>query len=62
MRKEALFQRLDNIGQVLAQKEGALLLLGLGSVGSETERADDYSDLDFFVITENGMKQDLLII
>lgn len=57
MRKEALFQRLDNIGQVLAQKEGALLLLGLDSVGSETERADDYSDLDFFVITENGKKQ-----
>jgi len=31
-------------------------LLGLGSVGIETERLDEYSDLDFFVIVEPGSK------
>ncbi|MCL6604413.1 MAG: hypothetical protein K6T94_16235 [Paenibacillus sp.] len=55
-RKELLLTRLNEIGEVLAVKGDALLLLGLGSVGVETERLDEYSDLDFFVIVVPGSK------
>jgi lincosamide nucleotidyltransferase len=55
-KKENLLQRLDEIGQSLAQTEGALAMLGLGSVGRELARLDDHSDLDFFVIVEPGYK------
>lgn len=55
-RKELLLTRLNKIGEVLAEKGDALLLLGLGSVGVETERLDEYSDLDFFVIVAPGSK------
>src|SRR5205085_2625578 len=34
----------------------ALALIGLGSVGLETGRIDEWSDLDFFVIVEPGHK------
>jgi len=52
-----LFQRLDEIGQSLAQTDHALALIGLGSAGAETDRLDDYSDLDFFAIVDPGYKQ-----
>lgn len=55
-RKDLLLQRLDEIGKVLERKGGALVLLGLGSVGTETDRLDEYSDLDFFVIVKPGQK------
>jgi lincosamide nucleotidyltransferase B/F len=55
-----LLARLDAIGAALAQTEGALALLGLGSVGQETARIDAYSDLDFFVIVAAGYKQRFL--
>lgn len=57
MRKELLLPRLDEIGKSLDRKGGALLLLGLGSVGIERDRLDDYSDLDFFVIVKLGQKK-----
>ncbi|RCX23452.1 hypothetical protein DFP94_1011051 [Fontibacillus phaseoli] len=53
-RPEQLLERLDSIGQSLSKHEHALLLLGVGSVGTELERLDSYSDLDFFVFTEQG--------
>lgn len=56
-RKELLLQRLDEIGKVLEKKGEVLVLLGLGSVGMETDRLDEYSDLDFFVIVNPGYKQ-----
>jgi lincosamide nucleotidyltransferase B/F len=56
LRTELLLQRLDEIGETLGRKGGALLLLGVGSVGVELERMDEYSDLDFFVIVEAGQK------
>ncbi|SEU09814.1 hypothetical protein [Paenibacillus sp. NFR01] len=55
-RKELLLERLNEIGRTLERKGGALVLLGVGSVGVETARMDEYSDLDFFVIVEPGMK------
>lgn len=53
---QLLLARLDAIGRALAQTDRALALIGLGSSGAETQRMDDYSDLDFFVIVEAGAK------
>jgi lincosamide nucleotidyltransferase B/F len=57
MNPQLLLKRLDEIGQSLAQSGGALALIGLGSVGEELHRLDEYSDLDFFVIVEPGYKR-----
>ncbi len=59
-KKDLLIQRLDQIGASLAATGQALALLGLGSAGSEIERMDDYSDLDFFAIVRDGQKQAFL--
>ena len=56
MRRDQLLERMEQIGASVAKREGALLLLALGSIGLETERLDDYSDLDFFLIVEDGQK------
>ncbi len=55
-----LLRRLDEIGRSLAQRKTAQALIGLGSVGRETERLDDYSDLDFFAIVAAGTKSHYL--
>ena len=55
-KKELLLKRLDEIGRSLKKTGKALALLGLGSVGVELDRIDDYSDLDFFVIVKDGEK------
>jgi hypothetical protein len=55
-----LLTRLDQIGQALAHTGQGLALLGLGSVGSERDRLDQYSDLDFFAIVQAGAKALLL--
>lgn len=54
--KELLLKRLNEIGDSLSKRQHALALLGLGSVGAEVDRIDQYSDLDFFVICEEGYK------
>lgn len=59
-KKEQLLQRLDQIAASLEATGQALALLGLGSAGSEMERMDDYSDLDFFAIVRDGQKQAFL--
>jgi hypothetical protein len=51
-----LLERLDEIGKSLKNSGHALALLGLGSVGLSIGRLDEYSDLDFFVISEKGFK------
>lgn len=51
-----LENRLEQIGQSLAQSGEALALLGLGSAGKQRSRMDEYSDLDFFAIVRNGYK------
>ena len=55
-----LLQRLNDIARSLQSSGKARALLGLGSVGTEVGRLDAYSDLDFFVIAKNGMKQHLI--
>ena len=57
---QQLLQRLDDIGQSLASTNKALALIGLGSVGVELDRLDDYSDLDFFVVVQDGCKAEFL--
>jgi len=53
---EQLLNRLDEIGNSLSKKQSALALIGLGSVGIELNRLDQFSDLDFFVIVKAGSK------
>jgi hypothetical protein len=56
MQAELLLRRLDVIATALRDSGHALALIGLGSVGRETERLDRWSDLDFFAIVERGHK------
>ncbi|HAM62821.1 MAG: hypothetical protein A2Y20_10610 [Firmicutes bacterium GWF2_51_9] len=53
-------ERIEELGVSLAKRESCLALLGLGSVGKELKRCDEYSDLDFFVIVREGSKMDYL--
>ena len=57
MNPHLLLKRLDEIGHSLEQSKHALALIGLGSVGVELDRLDRHSDLDFFVIVEEGYKR-----
>lgn len=56
-RRQLLVARLEAIGRSLEQSGHACALVGLGSIGVEQDRLDDYSDLDFFVIADVGFKQ-----
>lgn len=55
-----LLHRLEAIGASLSRTTSALALIGLGSSGRELDRLDAYSDLDFFVIVQNGRKAEFL--
>jgi len=59
-KKSALLARLSEIGRSLEKSGHALALIGLGSVGLELDRLDEYSDLDFFVVVEDGYKNNFL--
>ena len=59
-KQELLKQRLFAIGESLKNSNKALALLGLGSAGSEIDRMDEYSDLDFFAIVQDGQKNHFL--
>lgn len=56
-RKDLLIERLNSIALSLEKTDGAIGLLGLGSIGKDLERLDNYSDLDFFVIVKKGMRE-----
>ena len=53
---QALLARLHAIGTSLEKSRHGLALIGLGSVGVERSRLDEYSDLDFFAIVRAGYK------
>lgn len=53
---ENLLARLDAIARSLEASGHAEVLIGLGSVGLELDRLDEYSDLDFFAIVEEDWK------
>ena len=59
-RPKLLLERLNQIGVSLERTGKAHALLGLGSVGLELERLDEYSDIDFFAIVQKGHKQEFL--
>lgn len=54
---QRLLARLDDLGAELSRRGDALALLALGSVGTDRHRLDEHSDLDFFVIVEEGASQ-----
>jgi hypothetical protein len=60
MHPDLLLRRLDAIGDHVSTRVGALALIGLGSSGAETARLDEHSDLDFFVIVEDGVQASYL--
>lgn len=60
MDKFFLLRRLDDICGSLSRVDGALALLALGSIGKDTQRIDQYSDLDFFIICKKGYKNRFL--
>ncbi|PZF91725.1 hypothetical protein [Micromonospora deserti] len=51
-----MLRRLDDLAAHLATRPDVLALLGLGSAGVEHDRLDDHSDLDFFVVVDDGAK------
>jgi len=51
-----MLRRLDDLGAHLATRGDVVALLGLGSAGVEHDRMDDHSDLDFFVVVDDGAK------
>ncbi|MEV0900907.1 nucleotidyltransferase domain-containing protein [Actinoplanes sp. NPDC049802] len=53
---QPVIRRLDEIAAVLAARDDTIALLGLGSCGAQRGRLDAHSDLDFFVIVEDGAK------
>lgn len=53
---ELLNQRLSDVARALEASGHGLALLGLGSVGTETDRLDQWSDLDFFAVVAPGHK------
>jgi lincosamide nucleotidyltransferase B/F len=57
---DRLMQRLNEIGHSVASTGKCLALIGLGSVGLEFDRLDEYSDLDFFIIVQAGYKQEFM--
>jgi hypothetical protein len=59
-RQDLLLSRLSEIGASLARSNKAVALIGLGSVGIEVDRLDEFSDLDFFAIVEPGYKAEFI--
>jgi lincosamide nucleotidyltransferase B/F len=59
-KKQQLLARLDQIGQSLEHSGKGVALIGLGSVGIELDRLDEYSDLDFYAIVAEGYKKQFI--
>ncbi|WP_428962610.1 hypothetical protein [Micromonospora fluostatini] len=49
-----VLRRLDDLAAHLATRPDVLAVLGLGSAGTARDRLDEHSDLDFFVVVEDG--------
>lgn len=57
MQQQKCLERIEHIGQSFAASGHGLALIGLGSTGQEHARADEFSDLDFFAVVEQGHKE-----
>lgn len=51
-----VYQRMEQLADHVASIKEVRCLLGLGSISSK-DRLDEYSDIDFFLIVENGYKK-----
>lgn len=58
--KEVLLSRLEQIAVSLKNTGKARAFIGFGSAGIETDRMDEYSDLDFMVIVKKHCKTGLI--
>lgn len=56
MKPSLLISRMNEIANSVKQKDGALAVLALGSIGIQQNRLDEYSDLDFFIIVDDDYK------
>ena len=54
---QRLLVRLDALADVLRERGNVIALLGLGSVGTDLGRLDEHSDLDFFVVADDGANE-----
>lgn len=55
-KKTIILKRMQEIQESIRIRKGARAFLTLGSAGLEVDRLDNYSDLDFFLIVEDGYK------
>lgn len=53
-REHPVLQRLDDLAAHLSTRPDVLAVLGLGSVGEQTDRVDEHSDVDVFVVVQDG--------
>ncbi|GAB4061942.1 hypothetical protein GCM10028777_00120 [Angustibacter speluncae] len=49
-----VLQRLDDLAAHLSTRPDVLAVLGVGSVGEQTDRVDEHSDVDVFVVVDDG--------
>lgn len=49
-----VLQRLDDLAAHLSTRPDVLAVLGVGSVGEQTGRVDEHSDVDVFVVVDDG--------
>jgi len=58
--KEALLDRLDAIAAAAVKQGHVLAVLALGSSGLERDRIDKYSDLDVWIIVDDGYRDQII--
>ena len=55
-----LQHRLSQISEGLKDVDGVFGIIGLGSIGSDKNRLDQYSDLDFFVVVSPDIQEQMI--
>ena len=57
---EQIQSTLDSLSLAAQASPHAIALVGAGSAGAEFSRMDEYSDIDFFLIVEDGYSKDFI--
>lgn len=52
---QQIHETLATLSKAAQNSPGTIALLGAGSAGAESSRLDEYSDIDFFLIVEDGL-------
>lgn len=58
--KAAILGRLDALAEAAVKEGHVLAVLALGSAGLERERIDQYSDLDVWIVVEDGYRDHII--